>query len=103
MHKLLPETMMASDSLGLDSELIHGTINQVIHDIMDAQVVQEMDDPSCRQRKTIHRGSDEAHRFADAQVSQLTRLIATSGLESVDIGHGGGLCLSISSPDVCPE
>lgn len=93
VHKLLPETMMASDSLDLHSELIQGKINQVIHDIMDAQVVQDIDIPTAARGRRPAMLEDDAHHYADAQVSQLTRLMPSVELGSVDLGigyHGAG-------------
>lgn len=86
VHKLLPETMMASDSLDLHSELIHGKINQVIHDIMDAQVVQDIDVPGGNRGRRIPVVEEDAHHYADAQVSQLTRLMPSVELGSMDLG-----------------
>lgn len=86
VHKLLPETMMASDSLDLHSELIHGKINQVIHDIMDAQVVQDIEIPGGNRGRRIPVVEEEAHHYADAQVSQLTRLMPSVELGAMDLG-----------------
>ncbi|GMH34391.1 hypothetical protein BSKO_02225 [Bryopsis sp. KO-2023] len=95
VHKLLPETMMASDSLDLHSELIQGKINQVIHDIMDAQTLQEMDLSALNHGREIPIVEEEPHHYTDAQVSQLTRLMpcVNMGMDPT-VGHEG-----LSSPE----